>query len=185
MPLACGIDVTVNRLTCWLGRLEPDRLASLPLPHRCSIQSLSVRSNVLHLQTDHIAAAQLAVDRQVEHGQVACPPFELQLGADRPDMLWPERRLRSDQLAFIPRRWFRRGVVGGFVVLHGRSPLLHGATSMVHLIEIVSGFGSLLPWGDDPYPPLLAVFDPLRTRSVHRGISRTSLSLPQLQAYPA
>jgi hypothetical protein len=37
---------------------------------------------------------------------------------------------------------------------------------MAHVIGIVSGFGSLLPWGDDPYPPLLAVFDPNRKFAV-------------------
>jgi hypothetical protein len=35
--------------------------------------------------------------------QVACPPRDLQLGADRPDVFRPETRLHANQFAFVPR----------------------------------------------------------------------------------
>jgi hypothetical protein len=62
----------------------------------CPSPSSSARSsgngcatNVLDLEGDNIATAQLAVDRHIEHRQVARAPRDLQLGADRPDVLWP------------------------------------------------------------------------------------------------
>ena len=55
-------------------------------------------------QSDNVAAAQLAVDGKVEHRQVACPPLDLELRSYRPHVLWPQRRLRPDQFALVPRR---------------------------------------------------------------------------------
>jgi hypothetical protein len=59
--------------------------------------------NVLHLECDDIAPAQLAFDGEIEHRQITGPPVDLQFGADRPNVLRSQRRLRSDQLALVPR----------------------------------------------------------------------------------
>jgi hypothetical protein len=99
-------------LTGLLGQLEPDRPARLPLTDRCAIDGLPVRSNVLHFQTNHIAAPQFAVDGQ-EHGQ----------------------------LAFIPRWALGCGRRGTLVILHGRSPSLQRATSLAQGTEITSASG--------------------------------------------
>src|SRR5215217_1133612 len=80
-PLARSAKMLVNRLPGLLGHLEPDRLARLLLAHSRSIDGISVRGNVLHLERDDIAAAQLAIDGQVEHRQLAGSPLDLQLGA--------------------------------------------------------------------------------------------------------
>jgi hypothetical protein len=56
-------------------------------------------------------------DGQIEQRQVAGPALDLQLGPDRPDVLWPERRLRADQLAFVPRKALERDRVCIFVIL--------------------------------------------------------------------
>jgi hypothetical protein len=49
--------------------------------------------NVLDLETDDITASELAVDGEIEHGEIACSTLDLQLGADRPDMLGSQWRL--------------------------------------------------------------------------------------------
>ena len=54
------------------------------------------------MQIHQIAATQLAVDRQVEHGQVANLVFILEVDSDGPDVLGLEWRLLADQLAFVP-----------------------------------------------------------------------------------
>ena len=41
------------------------------------------------IEDHHIAAAQLAINRQVEHGQVAAPPLDHQPSSNHPDVLWP------------------------------------------------------------------------------------------------
>ena len=55
--------VTVNRLTGLLRHLEFDRLASLFLAYGRTIDSLTMRSNVLHPQADDVASSKLAIDR--------------------------------------------------------------------------------------------------------------------------
>jgi hypothetical protein len=41
------------------------------------------------IEDHHIAAAQLAINRRVEHGQVVAPPLDHQPSSNRPDVLWP------------------------------------------------------------------------------------------------
>jgi hypothetical protein len=60
--LAGGFDMGVDRLTGMLGQFEPDGLPGLPLAHYRAVDGLSMRSDVLDLQADHVATAQLAVD---------------------------------------------------------------------------------------------------------------------------
>ncbi len=86
--LTCGPDVVINRLTGLLGQLEPDGSARLLLSHRHTLDGVPVRSNVLDLQTDHVATAQLGVDSQVEHTQIARSALDLELSPDRPDVFW-------------------------------------------------------------------------------------------------
>ena len=85
-----------------LGQFEPDGLPGLLLPHRRPIDCIPVRCNILDLEGNDIAATQLAVDGQIEHRQVAGSPLDLQLGSDRPNVLWPQRWLCPNQLALVP-----------------------------------------------------------------------------------
>ena len=75
--LAGGPQVVVDGLPGLLGDLEPDRNASLFLADRGTINGVSMRGDVVDLERDDIAAAQLAVDGEVEHRQVARSPFDL------------------------------------------------------------------------------------------------------------
>jgi len=54
-------------------------------------------------QLDEVTAAQLAVDRGVEHSEVSDAAIVLKSGANGPDMLGFERRLRPDDPALVPR----------------------------------------------------------------------------------
>jgi hypothetical protein len=94
--LAGGSYVTVDRFTGLLRHLKPDGLAGLLLAHCGAIDRVTMRSKVLHLQAHDVASSELAVDGEIEHGQVACSPGDLQLGTDRPDVLRRKRRLRAD-----------------------------------------------------------------------------------------
>jgi hypothetical protein len=69
---------------------------------RCTSQDLVTMHDVAHVQIDKIAAAQLTVDRQVEHGQVSNLMGVLKLNSDCPDVLRLQRWFLADQLAFVP-----------------------------------------------------------------------------------
>jgi len=85
-----GSDVVVDGLTGLLGHLEPDRLAGLLLAHRRAIDSMSVRRHIFHLEADDVAASQFAIDGQIEHREIACSSFDLQLAPNRPNRVWAE-----------------------------------------------------------------------------------------------
>ncbi len=60
--LTGGSYVTVHRLSGLLRHLEPDRLARLLLADGRTIDGVTMRSNVLHLQADNVTASELAID---------------------------------------------------------------------------------------------------------------------------
>ena len=69
--LVCGANVVIDRLPGLFSDLEPDWQASLFLAHCRALDGVAVGGDVLDLEGDDIAAAQLAVDCQIEHRQVA------------------------------------------------------------------------------------------------------------------
>ena len=106
--LASGFDVIIDGLPRLLCQLKPDGPTGLLLPYRRAIDRIPARRNVLDPKCDDIAAPQLAVDREIEHRQVARPPVHLQSGTDRPNMFWPQRRLLADELSLVPGLASRR-----------------------------------------------------------------------------
>jgi hypothetical protein len=71
---------------------------------------------------------------------------DLQLGADRPDMLWAKGRLRAHQLALVPGRALRWDQGRVFVIGHGHAPWLLRMTMMTRWPEEAEGtsaFGSI------------------------------------------
>lgn len=60
-------------------------------------------ADVPDLESDEVAAAKLAVDAQVEQGELAHPALHLETDAQRPDVLELERRLLPDELPLVPR----------------------------------------------------------------------------------
>jgi hypothetical protein len=99
--------------------------------------------DVVDPEGDDITASQLAVDGEIEHRQVSSTSFDLELGPDRPDMLWPQRGLCSNQLAFVPGRTFGGSRNQVVVVLHGRTPRLLRITIMRRAIETTACHQSL------------------------------------------
>jgi hypothetical protein len=91
--------VVIQRLTGHLRQLEANGPASLPLTDVGAVNCIAVGRHVLHAQSDEVATTQLAIDGQIEERQVANAPFQLQPGADGPDMADPQRRLRATVLA--------------------------------------------------------------------------------------
>jgi hypothetical protein len=85
-----------------IRQLELDRSPGLPLPNGRTIDRIAIPSDIFDPQGDDVATSQLAVDRKVEQRKVAGPSFDQESCSDRPDLVWPQRRFRSDQLALVP-----------------------------------------------------------------------------------
>ena len=74
-----------------------------PLADSRSIDGITVGRDVLDLQRNDIAGAELAIDCKIEHRKVARSLLRLKFASDRPDVLGPQRRPRTSKLAFVPR----------------------------------------------------------------------------------
>jgi hypothetical protein len=83
------------------GQFKSDWPSRLPLSHRCTVRRVSARSDIHDLDRDDVTATELAVDRQIEHGEVPSAAFDLEFGPDRPDVFGSQRRLRPGQLALV------------------------------------------------------------------------------------
>ena len=70
-----------------LRDLEADGLAGLLLQDRGAGDEMRAVGDIADPQPNQVAAAQLAVDGEVEEGKIANPPANLQPDADAPDVL--------------------------------------------------------------------------------------------------
>jgi hypothetical protein len=91
---------------------------------RCAVDGVAVWGHIRDPEADHIATTQLAINREIEEGQVSYPAVELQPGPNGPDVFRLERRLLPCELPLVPG-----AMVGGrgpnFVIyLHGAPPLV-------------------------------------------------------------
>ena len=73
------LDARVDRLASLLSYFEPDGPSGLRLTDRRAIKAASVWCNVLDPEANEITAPELAIDRKIKHGEVACSPLDLQL----------------------------------------------------------------------------------------------------------
>jgi len=72
-PVPC-VDVgepVPDRCSGRFGDFEPDRSTGLPLDHSGTVSHLATDANVVDLQPYKVAAPQLAVDGEIEQGEVA------------------------------------------------------------------------------------------------------------------
>jgi hypothetical protein len=72
-PVPC-VDVgepVSDRCSGLFGDFELDRSASFPLDHDGTVSHLAADANVVDLQPHKVAAPQLAVDGEIEQGEVA------------------------------------------------------------------------------------------------------------------
>jgi hypothetical protein len=63
-------------------QFKSDRSTGLLLTYSCAIRSVPARCDIVDFDRHDIAAAKLAVDRQIEHGKVSDATFNLEF---RPD----------------------------------------------------------------------------------------------------
>src|SRR3984893_2541584 len=153
--LAGGSQVVVNGLPGLLGDFEPDRNARLFLPDGGAIDGVSMGRDVVDLESHDIATAQLAVDGEIEHRQISGASLDLQLGPDRPNMLWSQRGLCPDQLAFVPGGSFGGSEIRIVFVLHGLTPRLLRMTIMRRALK---------PQARHQFPPRTGFEEKDRTR---------------------
>lgn len=97
------LDPRLQRIPGGLGDLELNRALGLVLHDDGARRHLVTMAHVPYPEGDEIAAAQFAVDTQVEEGEFADPPRHLESHAKCPDILEFERRLLPNDLAFVPR----------------------------------------------------------------------------------
>jgi hypothetical protein len=144
-PLAGFLQEVVNGLPGLIRQLELDRSPGLLLPDGRTIDRIAIRSDIFDPQGDDVATTQLAVNRKIEKGKVAGPPFDQEPGSNRPDLVWPQRGFGSDQLALVPggAASFSEGAV---FVRHDRTPRFVRAPRMRFDAQMVSAFRGLRPW---------------------------------------
>jgi hypothetical protein len=83
--------------------LELHRPTGLLLDHGRSVPHPPAGTHVVNFQPDEIAASQLAVDRQIEHGKIAPAFLHLEAHSNGPDILRVQRALLADQASLVPR----------------------------------------------------------------------------------
>jgi hypothetical protein len=74
-----------------LGQLKPDRATGLSLAHGGSINGITIWRNIIDPHGNNVAARQLAVDHQIEQGQIARLPGILEHRSNCPNVLRPQR----------------------------------------------------------------------------------------------
>ncbi len=102
-----------------IGCLLPIRLCRWPNGGRSTAGAIRAHKARLLRKENEIAPAQLDIDRKIEHGEIADSPLMLKSGSQRPDMLWLQRRLRSDDATEVPRI---TRLLAPRLDIHGRSP---------------------------------------------------------------
>jgi hypothetical protein len=115
-------EILVDGLPRLLGEFEPDRATRLLLTDRRSIERVAVGGYVIDPHCHDITAAQFAVDGEVEQREIADAFLKLQPCPDRPDVACSQRRLRTDQLAFVPGLTARSTAGWDCFVIHDQSP---------------------------------------------------------------
>ena len=91
-------QIFVDRQPCLVRQLKANWPTGFLLLNSCAVHCVAARR-----YTVDVAAAQLVVDREVEQREIPLATLNLQLGSDRPDATWPQRRLRADEFASVPR----------------------------------------------------------------------------------
>ncbi len=100
-PSAADAKVVVERLPGHFRQLEANRPTGLPLPDVGAVNRVAVGGHVIDAESDEIAAAQSAIDGEIEERQVPFTPLQLQSGTDGPDTADPQRWLRTPELALF------------------------------------------------------------------------------------
>jgi hypothetical protein len=97
-------DPLQDRLARLFGYFELDGTPGFPLHDHGSRTDAPAQQHIVDPQRNEIAAAKLAVDRKVEHCEIAQTLFQLKTDADRPDLPELKRWFLPDELAAVPGR---------------------------------------------------------------------------------
>ena len=76
---AGGPQIVIDRLAGLFAQFKSDRPPSFPLPDSCAIRRIAAAGDILDPDGDDIAATKLAVDCEIEHGEVASAARDLEL----------------------------------------------------------------------------------------------------------
>src|ERR1700753_3830320 len=107
-------QIVIDSLAGLLAQFKSNRPSGFLLSDRCAIRCVPAGGNILDPQGYDITAAKLAINRQIEHREVAYAAFHLELGPDRPNVFRSQRRLCSRQLSLVPRHRSN----GIYLILH-------------------------------------------------------------------
>jgi hypothetical protein len=83
-PFVRHLWIAIDRLAGLLAQFKSDGPSGFLLPDCCAIRRISACGDIFDPEGDDIAATKLAVDCQIEHGEVASAPLDLELCPDRP-----------------------------------------------------------------------------------------------------
>jgi hypothetical protein len=78
-----GLQVLIDGLAGLLAQFKSDRPTSFLLSNRCAIRRVAAGGDILGQDGDDVTAAKLAVDRQIEHREVANSAFDLELRPEK------------------------------------------------------------------------------------------------------
>ena len=92
-----------NRSSCHTqGSIDVVACGILQLPVIVRVKIWFPWGDVANAKIDEVAAAQLAVDGEIEHRQISNLMGVLKMNVDSPDILGLERRLLLNQASFVP-----------------------------------------------------------------------------------
>jgi hypothetical protein len=83
-PLVGGLQIIIDGLAGLFAQLKSDGPPGFLLPDSCAIRRVAAGGDILDPDGDDVAATKLAVDCQIEHGEVASAALDLELCPDRP-----------------------------------------------------------------------------------------------------
>jgi hypothetical protein len=113
--------VLIDRLAGLLGEFEANVTAGLLLANSRTLNRITMRRDVFHLQAHEIASPELTVDCQIEESQVPLSFGKLQARADCPNVFRLQGRLLTRQLTLVPGSGGQRSGIPDR--LHSSSPL--------------------------------------------------------------
>ena len=96
------LDPCLHRAACLRCQLEADRSSGLLLKHFGTGQDLLSMGDVAATQPHEVTAAQLAVDPEVNEGEITYSASDLQPNANLPDLSEREGALLTRQPALVP-----------------------------------------------------------------------------------
>ena len=96
-------QVLIDLIAYMVADLGPNRSAGFLLPNDRAGRGVAAWHDVVDGHSDHVAAAKLTINRQIEEGEFSVPAPALQLRFDRPRLAWAQLRLRHNKLSLSPR----------------------------------------------------------------------------------